>query len=50
MRIKKSVQHNNRKRTLHRNKARLANRRHMQFTQEQSEHVALDNESELVHH
>jgi len=35
MRIKKCTTHNQRKRTLHRNKVRLANRRHMQFTLEQ---------------
>lgn len=50
MRIRKCIQNNQRKRTLHRNKVRLANRRHMQFTQEQCEHIALSHESELVRH
>ena len=35
MRIRKCLTNNQRKRTLHRNKVRLTNRRHMQFTLEQ---------------
>ncbi len=35
MRIKRYLASNQRKRTLHRNKVRLANRRHMQFSLEQ---------------
>jgi hypothetical protein len=35
MRIKKCLSNNQRKRTLHRNKVRLASRRHMQFTLDQ---------------
>ncbi len=34
MRIKRYLASNQRKRTLHRNKVRLANRRHMQFSLE----------------
>lgn len=35
MKIKKRLVSNQRKRTLHRNKVRLANRRHTQFASEQ---------------
>ncbi|WP_157673835.1 hypothetical protein [Cognaticolwellia beringensis] len=35
MKIKKCLVSNQRKRTLHRNKVRLANRRHTQFASEQ---------------
>jgi hypothetical protein len=35
MRNRKSIHNNQRKRTLNRNKMRIANRRHMQFTLEQ---------------
>lgn len=35
MRIKKCSSNNQRKRTLHRNKVKLTNRRHMQFTLDQ---------------
>jgi hypothetical protein len=49
MKIKRTLSSNQRKRTLHRNKIRLVNRRHTQFTLDQyhSEQVQSDNESEL---
>lgn len=49
MRNKKCLSSNQRKRTLHRNKVRLTNRRHMQFTLEQysSEQSSVNAHNEL---
>jgi len=49
MRIKKCLVSNQRKRTLHRNKVRLANRRHTQFASEQfnSETSSINTNNEL---
>ncbi len=49
MKIKKCLSSNQRKRTLHRNKVRLANRRHTQFSVDQyssEESVNVHNELE----
>lgn len=48
MRIKKCLASNQRKRTLHRNKVRLANRRHTQFALDQFSHepILFNNENE----
>lgn len=50
MRAKKCLSSNQRKRTLHRNKVRLVNRRHLQFTLEQYNHEQLSchDENELA--
>lgn len=49
MKTKKCLTSNQRKRTLHRNKVRLANRRHTQFSLDQfsHDHTVLNNENEL---
>jgi hypothetical protein len=49
MRIKKGLSSNQRKRTIHRNKIRLVNRRHTQFALDQSinEHALLNIQNEL---
>lgn len=48
MRVRKCIQNNHRKRVLQRNKMRLANRRHMQFTLDQyhDDHAPAERESE----
>ncbi|WP_191321717.1 hypothetical protein [Colwellia sp. C1TZA3] len=49
MRIKKGLSSNQRKRTLHRNKIRLVNRRHTQFALDlcSNDRPWLDNQNEL---
>lgn len=51
MRVKKSLSSNQRKRTLHRHKIRLVNRRHTQFSLEQcdNEQVSLTKEGGQQH-